>query len=121
MNVQSQDELGLQLADVIAGEVREFFRSNQEALTESATLRLITPDSDEPLQKFIEMHNITFKHGALSRMSRGLCRKLRRRNSANIISYYYPILSAGMLTCVTDTGQLRDLEISTRMISDLTD
>jgi hypothetical protein len=32
-----------------------------------------------------------------------------------------PVLSAGLLTCVTDTGQLRDLEIPTRLISDLLD
>jgi len=121
INIESHDDLGLQLADVIAGEVREFFRSNPEALTEHSTLRLITPESDEPLQRFIEVNNITFKNGALSPMSRALNRKLARRNSANIISYYYPILSAGMLTCVSDTGQLRDLEIPTRLISDLLD
>src|SRR5216683_5807370 len=34
INTRSEDELGLQLADVIAGEVREFFRSNPDALTE---------------------------------------------------------------------------------------
>jgi hypothetical protein len=121
INTRSHDEIGLQLADVIAGEVREFFRSNPDALIESATLRLITPESDEPLQKFIEINNRTFKNGALSPMSNGLFRRLARRNSANIVSYYYPVLSAGMLTCVTDTGQLRDLEISTRLISDLLD
>ena len=120
-NIHSEDDLGLQLADVIAGEAREFFRSTPEALTENATLRLITPESDEPLQKFIEMNNVIFKSGALSPMSRGLHRKLARRNSANIISYYYPVLSAGMLTCVSDTGQLRDLEIPTRLISDVLD
>jgi hypothetical protein len=121
INTRSHDEIGLQLADVVAGEVREFYRSNPDALTESATLKLITPESDEPLQKFIEINNITFKNGALSPMSNGLFRRLGRRNSANIVSYYYPVLSAGMLTCVTDTGQFRDLEISTRLISDLLD
>lgn len=121
INIHSEDDLGLQLADVVAGEVRDFFRSTPEALTENATLTLITPESDEPLQRFIQMNGLTFKNGALSPMSRGLHRKLARRNSANIISYYYPVLSAGMLTCVSDTGQLRDLEIPTRMISDLLD
>lgn len=120
INIRSHDDLGLQLADVVAGEVREFFRSNPAPLTESATLRLIKPGSDEPLQKFIEI-NTLFKNGVLSPMSPELARKLVRRNSANIISYYYPLLSAGMLTCVTDTGQLRDLEIPTRLISDLLD
>jgi hypothetical protein len=69
----------------------------------------------------MQMNGTLFKTGALSRMSSGLARKLVRRNSANVISYYYPVLSAGMLTCVTNTGQLRDLEIPTQMISDLLD
>lgn len=121
IGIRSHDELGLQLADVFAGEVREFFRSNREPLEESATLRLITPESNEPLQKFMMMNGLLFKTGALSRMSPALARKLVRRNSANLISYYYPVLCAGMLTCVTNTGQFRDLEIPTRMISDLLD
>jgi len=121
INIRSHDDLGLQLADIVAGEVREFFRDNPEPLIENSTMMLITPESDEPLQKFIEINGITFKNGALSPMSSGLARKLVRRNSGNIISYYYPILSAGMLTCITDTGQYRDLEIPTRLISDLLD
>ena len=120
-DIRSHDDLGLQLADVVAGEVREFFRRNPEPLIENSTMKLITPESDEPLQKFIEIDHTLFKNGALSPMSPELLRKLARRNSANLISYYYPVLSAGMLTCVTDTGQYRDLEISTGFISDLTD
>jgi hypothetical protein len=84
-------------------------------------MRLIKPESDEPLQRFISIHNMLFKNGALSRMSPGLARKFVPRNSANTISYYYPVLAAGMLTCVTNTGQYRDLEIPTRLISDLLD
>ncbi|MGH9713183.1 MAG: hypothetical protein ACRD5M_07785 [Candidatus Acidiferrales bacterium] len=119
--IRSHDDIGLQLADIIAGEVREFFRGNPESLTESSTLRLITPESDEPIQRFMPIQNRIFKTGVLSPMSPGLAGKLVRRNTATIISYYYPILSSGMLTCVTDTGQLRDLEIPTRLIADLLD
>ena len=46
-----EDELGLQLADVIA-QVRDFFRSNPDSLTVNSTLDLITPDADEPLNNF---------------------------------------------------------------------
>jgi hypothetical protein len=120
-NISSHDDLGLQLADVIAGEVREFFRNNPEGLTESATLRLITPESDEPVQRFEKIGDIVFKKGVLTAMSTALAEKLVRKNPENPISYCYPILAAGMLTCVTATGQLRDLEIPTRLISDLLD
>jgi hypothetical protein len=118
---RSEDELGLQLADVVAGQVREFFRQNPAALTTSATLNLITPDSDEPLQQFQELAGRIFKRGVLSRMPGDLLRVLRDRNGTNPISYYFPILAAGILTCVSDTGQLRLLEIPTRTIFDLLD
>jgi hypothetical protein len=120
-NISSHDDLGLQLADVIAGEVRDFFRSNPDSLTESASLRLITPESDEPVQRFEKIGDLVFKKGVLTPMSEGLARKLVRKNPENPISYCYPVLAAGMLTCVTDTGQLRDLEIPTGLISDLLD
>jgi hypothetical protein len=121
INTPSHDDLGLQLADVVAGEVREFFRNSPEALTESATLRLITPDSDEPHQVFTPLSGRLVKTSVLSPMSPGLARRLVRRNSANLVSYYYPILSSGILSCVTDTGQLRLLEIPTRLVLDALD
>lgn len=120
-NIASHDDLGLQLADVIAGEVRDFFRNNPESLTESASLRLITPESDEPVQRFEKIGDNVFKKGVLTPMSAGLAEKLVHKNPENPISYCYPVLAAGMLTCVSDTGQLRDLEIPTRLISDLLD
>jgi len=120
-DISSHDDLGLQLADVIAGEVRDFFRNNPESLTESASLRLITPESDEPVQRFEKIAGNVFKKGVLTPMSAGLAEKLVCKTPENPISYCYPVLAAGMLTCVSDTGQLRDLEIPTRLISDLLD
>lgn len=119
--ISSHNDLGLQLADVVAGEVRDFFRTNGEPLTEGATLQLITPDSDEPVQTFVEMDKKLLKRGVLTRMSSGLAQKLARKNTANPISFYYPVLAAGILTGITDTGQYRDLEIPTRLISDALD
>jgi len=120
-NISSLDDLGLQLADVVAGEVRDFFRSNAEPLTEGATLRLITPSSDEPVQRFERIGDATFKKGILTKMSSALIQKLVRKNETNPISYYYPVLAAGMLSCITDTGRYRDLEVPTRLIADLLD
>jgi hypothetical protein len=120
-DIRSHDDVGLQLADVFAGEVRDFFRNNPESLTEAATPTLIKPGSDEPLQHFEEAENRIFKTGVLSPMSRGLARKLIRKNRATVLSYYYPVLAAGMLTCITGMGQERHLELPTRMIFDLLD
>ena len=120
-NRRSEDELGLQLADVVAGHVRDFFRNNPVALTEGSTARLITATSDEPLQKFEEINRVLFKTASLHPMSTRLRRTLTRRNMANLVSYYYPVLASGMLTCNTSNGQERDLELSTGLILDLLD
>ena len=121
VSIRSDEDLGLQLADVVVGEVREFFRNNQEFLQKNATLGLITPESDEPLQQFEEMHNRTFKVGALSPIPPTLLRRISRPNIANLLSYYYRVLAAGMLTCVTDTGQPRHIEVPTRLFFDQLD
>jgi len=61
IGIPSHDELGLQLVDVFAGEFRDFFRNNREALTEGTTSMLITTTSDEPLQQFQDVGNARFK------------------------------------------------------------
>lgn len=121
MTRRSEDELGLQLADVVAGYVREFFRRTPIALTEGSTARLITATSEEPLQKMELMDGVLFKIGSLQPMSARLKRSLTRRNMANLVSYFYPVLASGILTCNTSTGQERDLELSTGLIMDLLD
>jgi hypothetical protein len=121
IGIPSHDELGLQLVDVFAGEFRDFFRNNREALTEGTTSMLITATSDEPLQQFQDVGNARFKTGALSPMSPKLLRKLRHRNARHVLSYFYPVLAAGNVTCVTLNGQERHLEVPTGMIFDLLD
>jgi hypothetical protein len=121
VHTPSHEDLGLQLVDVLAGEVREFFRRNPEALTEAATLELIDGGSDEPVQVFREFNNSLHKIAVLSPMTSDLATKLAVENSENLISYYYPVLAAGILACTTETGQPRLLEIPTRLILDQRD
>lgn len=118
---RSEDELGLQLADVIAGYVRDFFRNNRLALTAGSTPRLITPTSHEPLQVFQELNGKLFKYASLQRMPPGIRRLLAQRNLANLLSYFYPVLAGGILTCTTLNGQMRHLELPTSLIFDLLD
>jgi hypothetical protein len=118
IHIASHEDVGLQLVDIVAGEVRGFFRRNPEALSENATLTLITTDSDEPLQYFLKFNQSIHKVGALSPMSSPLAAKLGLENSDNLISYYYPVLAAGIVSCVSDTGQPRLLEIPTGLILD---
>lgn len=123
MDVQhrSQDELGLQIADVVAGSVRDFFRNVPDALIVGASDRLITATSDEPLQVLELIDGMLFKKGALHRMPAQLRKTLTRRNLQNLVSYFYPVLAAGILTCNTSNGIERDIELSTGLIFDLLD
>jgi hypothetical protein len=119
--IPSHDDLGLQLVDLFVGEVRELFRKNPEFLTEGATLKLIRVGSNEPIQSFMKIGDHFSKLGSLTPMSTILRSKISRRNAANPISYYYPVLASGILTCMTTTGQYRFLEIPTRSIFDALD
>jgi len=47
---KSEHELGLQLADLMAGETREFFRSYPEMMSHGATRRIINQLSEEDLE-----------------------------------------------------------------------
>jgi hypothetical protein len=118
IDIPSHNDLGLQLVDLVAGEVRSFFRRNPEALTENSSLQLITNDSDDPVEHFLEFGNALHKIGALSSMSTSLRDKLGVANSDNLISYYYPVLAAGIWACVSETGQPRLLEVPTELILD---
>ena len=118
IDTPSHNDIGLQLVDIVAGEVRAFFRRTPEALSENSSLRLITNDSDEPVENFLEFADSLHKIGALSPMSPGLLDKLRVPNSDNLVSYYYPVLAAGVLACNSEAGQPRLLEIPTKLILD---
>jgi hypothetical protein len=46
----SRNELGIQIADLMAGETREFFDANRGLMSEGATRRIVTQISDEPFE-----------------------------------------------------------------------
>ncbi len=117
----SEQELGLQLADLMAGEVRQFFLSHPEFLTFGCTLTLVTPQSREPLQEFKEIGGVLGKTGRVLHMPEGLRARLHRATRGSLLPHFRNLLAAGLLTCVADCGLERDLRIFAGTIFDLCD
>lgn len=117
---KSEDELGLQLADLFAGEVRDFFSGNQELLQHAATPRLITATSEEPRMTTIEAGGRLLKTGALNPLTPSLQRRFFRQDpaGATVLPILRELFAAGMLTCYSSWGQPRHLMIFEGLVFD---
>jgi hypothetical protein len=117
---RSEDELGLQLADLIAGEVREFFVANRDLMEHGASSRLITATSWEPIVTTARLQGKYFKTGAVTRMTPGLQRRFLRQDpqGRTVLPIFRELLAAGILTCYSSWGQPRDLVPFERIIWD---
>lgn len=108
---RSDEEVGLQLADFVAGEVRRFMQANEDLLRFGASPRLITPASREPMMTMTEMGGQLFKNGVLNRMPPGLRARFskpdpQRRTVFHLLA---KLLASGILTCHSAWGTPRDL------------
>ena len=70
----SEDEVGLQMADLMAGETRVFFDVNPEQMEFAASRKLITQESYEPWVTVERARGELWKTGALNRMPRRCAR-----------------------------------------------
>jgi hypothetical protein len=107
----SEQEIGLQFADLVAGEVRQFFVSNPDMLIFGASQKLITPTSREPIMTATQIGSTWFKTGVLHRMPTTLCRAFTGPDPAQrtVFHAFSDLLAAGILTCYSTYGQPRDL------------
>jgi hypothetical protein len=72
ITTKSEDPLGLQLADLAAGETRAFLEANRDLLETGSNPKLITPSSDEPIQGIIQFKGQDFKATAITMMPNAL-------------------------------------------------
>ncbi len=105
-SVSSEDEVGLQLADLLTGEVRWFFGANPEFLTNQSSSRLVTGTSQEDIEMWITAFNIYHKYGAILRIPPHLKQKLEQFDGTSCLAIYRPSFAAGLLSCYTDLGHL---------------
>jgi hypothetical protein len=108
---ESHTEPGLQIADLLAGEVRSLFESHPALLTSGSSLTLIDGHSREEVEWWEAPAGILQKLGRLQKMPAGVQSSLERPDGTNCIPLYRHSLAAGLLTCYTDLGQPRHIEV----------
>jgi len=109
--IASEDEVGLQLADLLTGEVRMFFELNPEFLTDQSSRTLVTSSSREEIEMWTTAMGIYHKYGSLSKIPQKLMEKLESFSCASCLPIYRPSFAAGLLSLYTDFGQPRHIEL----------
>lgn len=117
----SEEAVGLQAADLVAGILRKFFRDNQKWIEHGASLKLVTPASIEPLMQVVSIDGHMLKFGALMPTHPKLDRVLGRPNEANLLSYIAHLLASGVLGTLTSTGRYRGVEVYNGVVFDMND
>jgi hypothetical protein len=116
----SEQEPGLQIADLVVGEVCAFFKANEELLTYGATRRLVTPTSVEPANTVTQIGDRVFKTGVLHKMPADLQARLLRPDPGGrtVLPFFRKLFAAGILTCYSVFGQPRDIMVFEGLIWD---
>jgi hypothetical protein len=86
VSTSSDVEIGLQLADLVAGETREFLAACPEMMTYGATRKIISQESNEECEAIdvVEMEGtppFAYKVGAMSEMTEGMLDRFLRPDS----------------------------------------
>jgi hypothetical protein len=117
----SDSELGLQIADVVAGEVRRFFRFNSELLSFGSSLQLVTPESRDELDSFVVFQNVAMKDGRMTRTPEALIHKYMTPTENTFFPVLMETTASGCLCCVTEFGQERRVHLFQGWLFDLCD
>ena len=107
----SEQEVGLQLADLMVGEVRLFFDDYPALMSHGATRNLITPWSDEPIQTVVPSEYGPLKTGVISTLPEELLQAFGRCSPerSSLFPCFADMLASGILTCYSSTGTPRDI------------
>jgi hypothetical protein len=120
---RSEEEVGLQFADLVAGETKDFLEGNPEMQSYGARSRIITQRSKEPIATVGTLAGHRFKTGVLTKMPKEIQGRFFEDDPGG--RYVFPcfteLLASGMLTCYSSWGTPRDLMIYEGLIWDQTD
>jgi len=108
---ESHTELGLQVADLLAGEVRLLFENHPAVLTVGSSLALIDGNSREEMEWWEVAAGVFQKLGRIHKIPAELRTALEHTDGTNCLPLYRHSLAAGLLTCYTDLGQPRHIEV----------
>lgn len=114
----SHEEFGLQIADLVAGEVRRFFRFNPDLLTSGSDLNIITFEYQDGETALLDEDG---KKGRSVPIPPSLLKKALKPGENCALPYLRNLLAAGMVTCITDFGVERDVMVFDGCFLDLCD
>jgi len=119
----SEEEPGLQIADLVTGETRDFFAANRDLMEYGSNPRIITQSTDEPIMTTREFAGSTWKDGVLTRMPNALQRRFVQPDpkERSVLSEFASLLAAGSLACYARWGTPRWLMVYEHGIIDQTD
>jgi hypothetical protein len=119
----SENEMGIQLADLIAGEARAFLEANRGLLEHGASPKLITPDSDEPVQAYGIFFDKPFKTGAVTSMPNALQAWFFKQDpkERSVLPCFTDLFLSGTITCYSSWGAPRHVMIYDKMFFDQLD
>jgi len=118
---KSEDEIGLQIADIVAGEVRRFFRYNHELLTFGSSLTFVSSESEDELECFSPICGSLLKSGRFIRTPKRIQKQHFDANEQVFLPYLQNSIMSGALCCVTEFGQERVVRIFQGLLFDLCD
>jgi hypothetical protein len=101
--------MGLQLADIVAGEARRLFLGVPALLRSGATNNLITSTSRERNAVYWPGLGRWWKHGRVVKIPQHVLRALTSPRPGRLWPEFNAVLASGILTCVTDFGTLRHI------------
>lgn len=119
----SEQEIGLQLADLAAGETRAFLEANKDLLEYGASPKLITSHSEEPIQGVLEFQGKNFKVNAVTMMPGALQKRFFQKDpkERSVMACFTDVLMSGMITCYGSWGTPRHIAAYDRMLIDQLD
>lgn len=108
---ESHTEFGLQIADLLAGEVRLLFEGHPALLVSGSSGTLITGASREEMEWWEEASGVFQKLGRLQKMPADLHSVVQQTDGRSCLPLYRHSLASGMVSCYTDLGQPRHIEV----------
>jgi hypothetical protein len=111
---RSETEPGLQLADLVAGETREFHAAFPEMMSHGATRKIISQESAEEFEAMdiLQMEGVPpmpYKVGAMTEMTEAMIARFAQPDpqGRTVMHQFSPLLVSGSLTGYSTTGNPR--------------
>ena len=125
---KSEELPGLQIADLMVGEVRNWFISNPEILSFGSGPQLVTTETSNmifkhaaPLANPLSGRNFSAKRQRYTRLPPGLAGGLYRANEHSALPYFRNVLAKGLLSCVAEWGEFRHIDFGSGGVIDSID